>query len=156
MDILIYQKIEPYFYELVQKTLKDNHIHVTNQSEAYIISILCDFLKQEKLNNISKDESSFPTLFSIYKEAATSINSFNSYRNLGDLSLFVVGFFDEYINRRHSLNDRNYYLQMGSGAYWRASKLSNHIVFNSVFSELSIKFEDLVNALSKISNEIHL
>ena len=157
-NIQIYKKIEPYFYNLIQNALKTNHISIKEYSEVYLISVLCDFIKQEQINNISTDDSTLPSLFSFYQRAHKSApnQQFNNYRNLGDLSLFVSGFFQRYINRRKSLNNIEYYIDMGAGAYYKASKLSNNRDFNSIFYELSMRFEDIVKVLSNVSKEIEL
>jgi len=69
-------------------------------------------------------------------------------KDLGDLSLYVAGFFAEFIER--SLVDKSYYIAMGGSAY---SDLSGLIgmqrqgeVFAKLYVELAQKFSELVGS----------
>ena len=75
-------------------------------------------------------------------------------KDLGDLSLYVSGFFVEYIER--SLVDINYYISMGGNAYKSLGDLmgrqrSGRSV-GEVYRALADRFEHLVNVLNRVSD----
>src|SRR3990167_9998331 len=149
--IVTHIKVDSYFYELIDASLITNNIKLKEDSEAYLISVFTDFLKQEQINLFCGTEDfGFPSLFSLYKNAQTSPSiSFNEYRNLGDMSLFIASFFRNYIFRRHSLNNLEYYVDMGSNAYLKASRMTHNQSFNSILGELALNFKSIKEALNR-------
>ena len=71
-----------------------------------------------------------------------------SLREIGDLSLFVAGFFSDSFRRR--LIDIDYYVSIGGRAYGTLSRYETN-TFSSVFAELADKFVGFVDVLSEVS-----
>ena len=71
-----------------------------------------------------------------------------SLKQIGDLSLFISGFFSDSLRRK--LVDVDYYVSIGGFAY---NTLSRHEsdTFSPVFAELAEKFADFVDVLSEVS-----
>jgi hypothetical protein len=73
-------------------------------------------------------------------------------QRIGDVSLFVAGFFGECLSQK--LVDLDYYVRMGGSAY---GSLSENVrgslrgrIFAAVFAELAAKFQDFVDVLSEV------
>lgn len=73
-------------------------------------------------------------------------------KQVGDLSLFISGFFSDSLRR--SLVDVDYYASLGGSAY--ASLGQSPDVLSPIFSELSQKFSAFVDVLSEVSERTSL
>ena len=69
-------------------------------------------------------------------------------RQIGDLSLFISGFFSDSLRRK--LVDVDYYVSIGGFAYNDAEPLETD-TFSPVFAELAEKFVGFVDVLSEVS-----
>jgi hypothetical protein len=69
-------------------------------------------------------------------------------RKVGDLSLFISGFFSDSLNRK--LVDVDYYIQLGESAYGSLARQGDD-TFGDVFDELSEKFSGFVDVLGEVS-----
>ena len=77
-----------------------------------------------------------------------------TYRELGDRSLYALGYFRESIARKAV--GPNYYYDMGSSAYLRADQVFKHWfadAFGPVFTELAHQFKDCVDILDHIRSD---
>jgi hypothetical protein len=74
-------------------------------------------------------------------------------RRLGDLSLFIAGFFSESLARKPV--DVDYYSGMGEAAYNALSELAPQSLqgkaLNGVYRELAEKFRDFVDVLGEVA-----
>lgn len=92
------------------------------------------------------------TLFDLYKRAVEEGGAVaaNSYKEIGDRSLFLVGVFPQHLNnRRRSVGER-YYRQMGSSAY---ANLSN-LIRDNRYQYLSNNFNVCVNLIRHTMKDI--
>ena len=71
-----------------------------------------------------------------------------SLRQIGDVSLFISGFFSDSLHRK--LVDVDYYVSIGGCAYNALSRVETD-TFSSVFAELGEKFVGFVDVLSEVS-----
>src|SRR5262249_26618687 len=69
-------------------------------------------------------------------------------REVGDLSLFISGFFADSLN--HTLVDIDYYIRLGECAYASLARRSDPAL-GGVFGELAGKFPACVDVLSEVS-----
>ena len=77
-----------------------------------------------------------------------------TYRELGDRSLYALGYFRESISGKTV--GPNYYFDMGSSAYHRADQVFKHWfadAFGPVFTELAHQFKDCVDVLEHIRSD---
>lgn len=78
-----------------------------------------------------------------------------TYRELGDHSLYVVGFFQDSLGRQ--LVGPDYYCDMGSAAYQRADLLFRRYfsgAFEDVFNELSHRFRTCAELLREVRRAV--
>ena len=69
-------------------------------------------------------------------------------RRVGDLSLYISGFFSDSLNRR--LVDVDYYIPLGECAYGSLARTGDDTL-GDVFDELSEKFTAFVDILGEVS-----
>jgi hypothetical protein len=69
-------------------------------------------------------------------------------REIGDVSLFISGFFSDSLQRK--LVDVDYYVSIGGRAYNTLSRVETD-TYSSVFAELGEKFVGFVDVLSEVS-----
>jgi hypothetical protein len=71
-------------------------------------------------------------------------------RSVGDLSLFVAGFFSDSLNRK--LVDIDYYVMLGGRAYESLSRFERE-TFAPAFAELAGSFVSFVDVLNDVSEQ---
>jgi hypothetical protein len=89
-------------------------------------------------------------------EAPTEVERNRGLQRLGDVSLFVAGFFAGSFARK--LVDIDYHIAMGGRAYGSLADLLSRgraRVLSAVFAELAAKFQRLVDALNEVSEMAH-
>ena len=89
-------------------------------------------------------------------EAPSAGDRNRGLQRLGDVSLFVAGFFAQSFARK--LIDIDYHIAMGGRAYGTLADLlarGRGRVLGQVFAELAEKFQPLVDALNEVSETSH-
>jgi hypothetical protein len=72
-----------------------------------------------------------------------------SLKEIGDVALFVSGFFSDSLTRK--LVDVDYYVSIGGCAYNTLSRVEADEAFSPVFAELGEKFVGFVDVLAEVS-----
>ena len=140
------------FKSLLNEGLNRVSLQISLPVQAYVRDLLISYIPADHLFEINEDsgQRNLKSLAEIYLKAQKV--SFNEKRILlqqvGDLSLYLGGFFREALNRK--LVDVNYYMNMGKTAY---GYLSEDHPQEEMFKELSYFFSDLVDVLSYISQK---
>ena len=146
---------ESYFFELVHGAVENQKIVIKPETEFYVVKLLTRFIFSESLYTKSSDGTLEDQPIAIlYKEAleaeAPPIQK-TLFQNVGDISLYKAGFFQESLNR--SKIDLDYYIGMGGSAYLNASKITDEKHFRSLFGELADKFDRCVSLLLEVSEK---
>ena len=123
-------------------------VETSQETEAYLVHLLDGYLR---LDASSAEEIGFgkPAAM-LLEEAMTSVGDrrIEVYRRLGDASLYNCGFFSEHLNRKVG---PEYYQRMGRTAYRSLEDMMGFKqpggVFHAIYSELALKFDDVVTAL---------
>ena len=149
--LILSADLEGFFHEQVSDARQSLGIELTDHLEYYLVNLLCDFSHRAS-GPVPGDEP----LALLYKRAleAEVLERISLLKDLGDLSLYVSGFFVEYVER--SLVDINYYISMGGNAYHSLGDLmgrqrSGRSVAD-VYRELADRFEQLVDVLNRVSD----
>src|SRR6185503_19084448 len=71
-------------------------------------------------------------------------------RRIGDVSLYVGGYFQESLNRK--VVDVDYYIDIGGRAYGLVAG-AEEPSHRSVYSELALKFKNLIDVLAEVSDQ---
>jgi hypothetical protein len=90
-------------------------------------------------------------------EAPTTLQRDDALRRLGDVSLFIAGFFSQSFARK--LVDVDYHIAMGGRAYGTLADsmrgtIRGHSI-SAVFVELAAKFQRLVDVLNEVAEMAH-
>jgi len=147
--------LQEFFKDALHGALEKQHLAVEDQTEHYVVNLLTLFARSEALYERTPEGTRLKPLVVMLSEALEAPSTGDRNRNLqrlGDVSLFVAGFFAQSFARK--LIDIDYHIAMGGRAYATlADALSRGKgrVLGSVFAELSEKFQPMVDALNEVS-----
>jgi hypothetical protein len=132
-----------YFKELVEGALARQRIPAGELTSFYVVNLLTGFLQRPA------DEDDAPLAFRLAEALdAAGTRQRTSLKQIGDLSLFMSGFFADSFQRR--VVDVDYYVSIGGTAYTVLSRVETD-TFSSVFAELADNFVGFVDVLSEVS-----
>jgi hypothetical protein len=147
--------LREFFKDELHGALEKQQVAVEDQTEHYVVNLLTLFSRSEALYDQTPEGPRLKPLALMLSEAleAPSTGDRNrSLQRLGDVSLFVAGFFAQSFARK--LIDIDYHIAMGGRAYATlADSLSRgrSRVLGNVFGELAAKFQPIVDALNELS-----
>jgi hypothetical protein len=147
--------LQEFFRDSLHGALLRQHVAVEDQTEHYVVNLLTLFARSEALYEGSPGSVRLKPLVVMLceaLEAPTRAERNRSLQRLGDVSLFVAGFFARSFAAR--LIDIDYHIAMGGRAYGELAQAiarGRGRVLGAVFAELSEKFQPLVDALHDIS-----
>lgn len=152
--------LREFFHDSVQAALRKQRVDVDDHTEHYVVNILTMFARSEELFDTTPEGVRLKPLAHMLADAseATSAQQRDeALRRLGDVSLFVAGFFAQSFARK--LVDIDYHIAMGGRAYGTlADNLRGTIrgqAFAAVFLELAQKFQRLVDVLNEVADMAH-
>lgn len=157
--------LKEYFRDALHAALAHQHLSVEGQTEHYVVNLLTLFARSEALFDSTPEGlrlRPLVVLLSEAMEARTRDERNRGLQRLGDVSLFVAGFFAQGFARK--LIDIDYHIAMGGRAYGTlAATLSGgaHTPGRSqalalVFTELAEKFQAIVDALNELSETAYV
>jgi hypothetical protein len=132
-----------YFKELVEGALAHQRIAAGELTSFYVVNLLTGFLQRPA------EEDETPLAFRLAEALeAAGMRQRSSLKQIGDISLFVSGFFADSLTRK--LVDVDYYVSIGGTAYTALSRYETD-TFSPVFAELAENFVRFVDVLSEVS-----
>lgn len=131
-----------YFRELVQSAMHNQHLAAQELTSFYIVNLLSGFVHHQH----AADEPLGIRFAKALQDAGLAQR--DGLRRVGDLSLFISGFFADSLNR--SLVDVDYYIQIGETAYASLARQGD-AALGDVFDELAEKFPAFVDVLGEVS-----
>ena len=135
-----------YFKELVDGALSHQGLETQELTAFYVVQLLTSFLQRPAAGD---DAEETPLAFRLTQALESGgIRQRTSLKHIGDVALFVSGFFSDSLNRK--LVDVDYYISIGGSAYSALSRVESD-TFSPVFAELGTKFVGFVDVLSEIS-----
>jgi hypothetical protein len=153
--LLTVASLREFFRDSLHDALAHQRVAVEDQTEHYVVNLLTLFARSEALYDRTPDGMRLKPLVVLMSEALEAPSSDQRNRGLqrlGDVSLFVAGFFSRGFARK--LIDIDYHIAMGGRAYGALAGLlarGRGRVLGQVFSELAEKFQPMVDALNEIS-----
>jgi len=146
--------LREYFREALHGALAHQHVTVEGQTEQYVVNLLTLFARAEHAYE-GAEGSRFPPLARLFAQAASAAGEARerALQRLGDLSLFLAGFFAHGFAR--SLVDVDYHVAMGGRAYGALAESlvrGRRRVLGQVYAELADKFLPMVDALGEVSD----
>ncbi|MGH8287634.1 MAG: hypothetical protein ACREV7_01205 [Steroidobacteraceae bacterium] len=151
--------LKEYFKDALQGALESRQLSVEDQTEHYVVNLLTLFSRSEALFDRTPEGPRIRPLVVMLSEALEARSADDRNRNLqrlGDVSLFIAGFFAQSFARK--LIDIDYHIAMGGRAYGvLAESLTRGKgkVLGNVFAELSKKFQPMVDALNELAESAY-
>ena len=135
-----------YFKELVEGAIEHQGLSANELTSFYLVQLLASFVERPAADS---EHDSAPLAVRLARALeAGGTRQRASLKNIGDVSLFVSGFFSDSLNRK--LVDVDYYVTIGGYAYGALSRNETD-TFSPVFAELAAKFVGFVDVLSEVS-----
>lgn len=150
-DLSPQTNLQVFFRDLVRRAIVNQQITLTEDSEFYIVNLLTELKRTEKLFNTIDDKQDETPLAMLLEKAmhGDTATRVRTLKFLGDTSLFVAGIFPERATRRFQSLD--YYIRMGGGAYLTlSSSMTGQRNFSELYEEMGVKFRDLVGVLHEV------
>ena len=155
-SVVAVASLREFFRDAFHSASENQHLEIDEQAEAYVVNLLTMFARAEALYEPTPEGPRIRPLAHMLAdalEAPTALARQRSLQRLGDVSLFVAGFFARSFARR--LVDIDYHIAMGGNAY---SSLADTMqrsaagrTVGGVYAELAQKFQGLVDALNEVS-----
>ena len=133
-----------YFRELVELAMTHQHVDAGELTSFYIVNLLAGFIHSER-----RCDEPLGVAFARALQAA-GLEQRDGLKRVGDLSLFISGYFSDSLSR--SLVDVDYYIRIGGAAYASLARQAD-ATCGDVFDELAGKFPAFVDVLGEVSEQ---
>ena len=153
--VLPVANLREFFKDALHGALEKRHLAVEDQTEHYVVNVLTLFSRSEELYDSTAEGRRLKPLVVMLSEALEARSEGDRNRGLqrlGDVSLFVAGFFAQSFARK--LIDIDYHIAMGGRAYAALAEAMSRgkgRVLGQVFAELANNFQPMVDALNEVS-----
>lgn len=154
------RNLREFFRDSLHEALVRQRSSVDDHTEAYVVNLLTMFSRSEALFDPTPVGPRLRPLALMLADAAAATSHENRSRmlqRLGDVSLFVAGFFSQ--GFAHRLVDVDYHIAMGGRAYGTLAETCREgargRALAGVFAELADKFQRVVDALNDVSEMAH-
>lgn len=136
-----------YFRELVLAAMHHQQVSAGELTSFYVVNLLAAFIHRD-----GRSDEPIGVRFVRALQSAGA-GQRGDLKRVGDLSLFISGFFADSLSR--TLVDVDYYIQIGEAAYASLAR-QGAAPFGEVFDELSGKFPAFVDVLGEVSERSSL
>jgi hypothetical protein len=148
--------LREFFRDAFHEATEHQRLDIEEQSEQYVVNLLTMFSRADALYEKTPEGLRIRPLAHMLAEALEAPSASARQRalqRLGDVSLFIAGFFARSFARK--LIDIDYHIAMGGNAY---SSLADSMQRSAsgrsvaaIYAELASKFQGLVDALNEVS-----
>lgn len=162
MTIQTVANLKEFFRDALQDALSHQQVAVEGETEHYVVNLLTLFADADALYERTPGSSERARLKPLALmlgealEAPTQEARLRGLQRLGDVSLFISGFFAAGFARK--LVDIDYHIAMGGRAYGTLAEscpATRGRTMRQVFAELAAKFVPMVDALNEISESAY-
>ena len=153
--VLKVANLTEFFREALHGAARHQRLALEDHTEHYVVNLLASFARAEALFERRGGRLRVQPLalqLAAAVEAPTAGERNRGLQRLGDVSLFIAGFFARGFATK--LVDIDYHIAMGGRAYAQLAHNTSHgrgRVLAAVFAELSEKFQPMVDALNEVS-----
>jgi hypothetical protein len=135
-----------YFKELVEGALTHQRLAAQELTAFYVVQLLTGFLQRPVAGAVDDGKPLALRLAQALETGGAQQRA--DLRQIGDVSLFISGFFSDSLHRK--LVDVDYYVSIGGCAYNALSRVETDM-FSPVFAELAEKFVEFIDVLTEVS-----
>lgn len=144
-----------YFKDCVTSAADSLKVGLEADQEYYLVNLLCEFISLPSSDQGGSHPLSTPLAIMLQQAMESGPDErFRILKRLGDTSLYLAGFFQDYFNRKAF--DITYYIAMGSSAYQGVSSLvrerPGQDQFSGMYRQLAKDFGTLVEVIAEISD----
>ncbi|MGA2709711.1 MAG: hypothetical protein ACLQJ0_15555 [Steroidobacteraceae bacterium] len=148
--------LREFFRDAFHAASEHQRLDIDEQAEAYVVNLLTMFSRAEALYEQTAEGLRIKPLAHMLADALDAPSALarqRSLQRLGDVSLFIAGFFARSFARK--LIDIDYHIAMGGNAYSSLAdtmqRSNSGRCVAAIYAELSQKFQRLVDALNEVS-----
>lgn len=149
--------LREFFRDAFHAASEHQHLNIDEQAEQYVVNLLTMFSRADALYEKTPDGLRIRPLAYMLADALEAPNAAARQRGLqrlGDVSLFIAGFFARSFARK--LIDIDYHIAMGGNAYSSLAdtlqRTSSGRCVAAVYAQLAQEFQRLVDALNEVSD----
>lgn len=154
-EVLQVGSLREFFRDSVDHALEHNRLSADSHTAHYVVNLLTLFARAEAFHEAT-DTPDGPRPLALMLadalDAPTPEARLGCLQRLGDVTLFIAGFFAD--DLQDSVVDLDYYVCMGGHAYSSLSVESRGTMrgraFGEVFAELGAKFQQFVDVLQDV------
>lgn len=145
--------VSEFFRTAVAAALRNQGITAGPNVEAYLVGLLAENLNAERL--VTREAFFHRPLCELMAEAslAPPAERLKKLKEIGDVALYMAGYFGEAVGRRGV--DLDYYIEMGGGAYRAVAAhmraRTGGAAFDELYGELSGRFAAYVDVFGEVS-----
>jgi hypothetical protein len=154
MQIVGGENLFSFFYDRLGVARKSLGTEVGEETEFYLVNLLTDFLRTNKLVQVAGERIDAEPLAIRLLRGRSDRDGARNLKHLADSTLYMLGFFSESL-RRSTVNLR-YYAGVGESAYSSLASLADQhsVGAGSVYAELANKFTDCVELISEVREDV--
>lgn len=144
-----------YFNDVVQEAISARKMVTFPLAKSYIVSVLENYVHTNNLFDAQTENGKLTreTLAETFLKAQNAHSSvkIELLKKLGDVSLYISGFFGDSLSRK--IVDVDYYMDMGEVAYGTLAHEIKEDTSRKVFEDFSKRFVEYVDLLTTISQK---
>jgi hypothetical protein len=155
-SLVAVSSLREFFRDAFHAATERQKLEIEEQSEQYVVNLLTMFSRAEALYEKTPEGLRIRPLAHMLAEALDAPSAAARQRalqRLGDVSLFIAGFFARSFARK--LVDIDYHIAMGGNAYGSLAdsmqRSASGRAIGAIYAELAQKFQRLVDALNEVS-----
>jgi len=155
--VMAVHNLRDYFRTSIDDVIARQGVKLDPHATCYVVNLMTLYSRSEELYEDDGDTYGVKPLALMLADAADAPSAEKrnqSLQRIGDVALFIAGFFIESLARKAV--DVDYYVHMGGSAY---GSLSDEIrgsvrgdAFAPVYRELAVKFQLLVDVLNEVKD----
>ena len=155
-SLVAVSSLREFFRDAFHEATEHQHLAIDEQSEQYVVNLLTMFSRADALYEKTPEGLRIRPLAHMLAEALeapSAVARQRALQRLGDVSLFIAGFFARSFARK--LIDIDYHIAMGGNAYSSLADTMQRSASGrgiaAIYAELAHKFQGLVDALNEVS-----
>jgi hypothetical protein len=155
-SLVAVSSLREFFRDAFHAATERQNLEIEEQSEQYVVNLLTMFSRADALYEKTPEGLRIRPLAHMLAEALDAPSAAARQRalqRLGDVSLFIAGFFARSFARK--LVDIDYHIAMGGNAYGSLAdsmqRSGSSRAIGAIYAELAQKFQRLVDALNEVS-----
>jgi hypothetical protein len=156
-SVVAVTSLREFFRDAFHAASEHQHLDIDESAEAYVVNLLTMFSRADALYEKTPEGLRIRPLAHMLADALEAPSAAERQRGLqrlGDVSLFIAGFFARSFARK--LIDIDYHIAMGGNAYSSLADTMQRArsgrCIAAIYAQLAQKFQRLVDALNEVSD----